>query len=342
MAIIPKNRLDGEDVRTLTERLLREHLSFEVEGYKVTTSMVLNVLLKAAIEQRSIDAVCADLVGVVDGNTLREALNRTLTVEQLRQHEVEFNAALAACIPAPMPRQGLEMALDFHDEPFYGHTEALRAYTVRGEARAGTTYFWRIATLYVLWRGVRVTLALTYVLPQESRLSILQRLLQRRTELGFRPKVLYLDKGFCQGEIITYLQEADLPAVIACSIRGPYAGVAKPIAPATPSPMAPARTWRWSPPSNATEKLANRSGPGWSTFWSIWTGQPGKHNSGIVVVSVSNPPIVNCGRCEPTPTRATRRCASSIWRWPCCWWISGSFCVASAAVSSPRDPFVWT
>src|SRR3989304_8636312 len=131
MGMIPKNQLNGEDVRTLTERLLREHLSLAIEGYKVTTSMVLNVLLKAAIEQRSIDAVCADLAEVVDGNTLREALNRALTVEQLRQHEAEFNAALATCIPDPMPRQGLEMALDFHDEPFYGHTEVLRAYTVR-------------------------------------------------------------------------------------------------------------------------------------------------------------------------------------------------------------------
>jgi hypothetical protein len=40
MTMIPKNRLAGEDVRALTERLLHEHLSFVVEGYKVTTSMV--------------------------------------------------------------------------------------------------------------------------------------------------------------------------------------------------------------------------------------------------------------------------------------------------------------
>jgi hypothetical protein len=92
---------------------------------------------------------------------------------------------------------------------------------VRGEAREGTTRFWRIATLYVIWRGVRVTLALTYVLPQEGTLSILRRLLNRQTDLGFRSKVLYLDKGFCHGKIITYLQdEARLPAIIACPIRG--------------------------------------------------------------------------------------------------------------------------
>jgi len=221
MGMILKNRLNAEDVREVAEKLLSEHLSFEVDGYKVTTSMVLNVLLKAAVEKRSIEAVCEDLEEVVDGNTLREAVNRTLKVEELRQHEAEFNAALAACIPVEMPRQGLELAIDFHDEPFYGSSESLRTYTVRGEAHEGTTYFWRIATLYGIWRGGRVTLALTYVLPKESTLSVVQRLLQRRAVLGFTPTVLYLDKGFCSGDIITYLQEeARLPTVIACPIRG--------------------------------------------------------------------------------------------------------------------------
>jgi hypothetical protein len=40
-----------------------------------------------------------------------------------------------------------------------------------------------------LSRGVHLTLALTYVLPKESTLSILQRLLKRREELGFRPNM---------------------------------------------------------------------------------------------------------------------------------------------------------
>jgi putative transposase len=220
MEIIHANTLKAEDVRELTEQRLREHLSFEVEGYRLSTSMVLNVLLKAAIENRSIEAVCGDLVEVVDSNTLREALNRALTVEELRQHESEFNAALGSCLPCHMPRRGLEMAIDFHDEPFYGKSEGLRGYTVRGEAREGTTYFWRIASLYVMWRGVRFTLALTYVLPQEKTLYILERLLKRQEELGFRPKVLYLDKGFSRGDIIRYLQEANVPAIIACPIRG--------------------------------------------------------------------------------------------------------------------------
>lgn len=127
MGIILQNKLNAEDVRELAEKLLCDHRSIEVEGCKITTSMGLNVLLKAAVEKRSIEAVCADLGEVVDSNTLREAVNRTLRAEELRQHEAEFNAMLAACIPNMMPKQDLEMAIDFHDEPFYGQSKTLRA-----------------------------------------------------------------------------------------------------------------------------------------------------------------------------------------------------------------------
>jgi putative transposase len=221
MIIITKNKLNAEQVRKTTETLLQEQLkSLKTEGYKISTSMVLNILLKAAIEKSSIEAVCADLADVVDSNTVREAVNRALTVDDLRQHEAEFNAALVRCLPVEMPKQGLEMVIDCHDEPYYGKSESIRSYTCRGEANDGTTYFWRIASLYVIWRGVRLTLALTYVLPSEKLLTIVQRLLKRQSELGFRLKVLYLDKGFCSGDIINYLQTAPLPALIACPIRG--------------------------------------------------------------------------------------------------------------------------
>ena len=221
MQIVAKSKLEAEDVRELAEELLRkQRVCLQAEGYKITTDMVLNVLMKAAVEQRSIDAVCADLENVVDGNTLREAINRSLKVEDVRQHEAEFNAALAECIPAQMPRRGLEMAIDFHNEPFYGKTEALRDYTCRGEAQDGTTYFWRIASLYVIWRGVRITLALTYGLPKESPLNVVKRLLERRKAVGFRASVLYLDKGFCCVEVVKYLQAIHESAVLACTVRG--------------------------------------------------------------------------------------------------------------------------
>jgi putative transposase len=116
------------------------------------------------------------------------------------------------------------MALDLHDEPFYGKTPELRTYACRGEAKEGTPHFYRIATLYVLWRQVRVTLAMTYVLPEDSNLSVVQRLTQRMQQLGFGPGVLYMDKEFCEGPIVRYLTKVKIPSVLACTIRGTDGG----------------------------------------------------------------------------------------------------------------------
>ncbi len=222
--MVPKDQLTAEDVRQMAEQVLREHLTVNINGYKWDTASVLNVLMKAAIDGQSVESVCADLSEVAGSNALREHLNRVLDVYDLRRHEVEMNAGLAACFPADLPPVGREMALDLHDEPFYGHTPELRTYACRGEAKEGTTYFYRVASLYVMWRQVRVTLVVTYVLPEDSNLSVVQRLLQRMQQLGFRPSVLYADKEFCEGPIIAFLRQVRIPAVIACPIRGKTGG----------------------------------------------------------------------------------------------------------------------
>jgi putative transposase len=76
-----------------------------------------------------------------------------------------------------------------------------------------------------MWRQVRWTLAVTYVLPEDRTEGVVQRLLERMQQLGLRPRVLYMDKGFCTGAVITYLQQQCIPALIACPIRGKKGGI---------------------------------------------------------------------------------------------------------------------
>lgn len=75
-----------------------------------------------------------------------------------------------------------------------------------------------------MWRDVRLTLAITYVLPEHSTLEVVQRLWQRLTSLGFSRMTLFLDKGFCCGEVLRYLQAQHQPAILACAIRGKAGG----------------------------------------------------------------------------------------------------------------------
>jgi putative transposase len=133
---------------------------------------------------------------VADSNPIREYLNQAIRMGTFREREQQLNAALGSCIPQAMPRIGIEIAIDFHDEPFYGKGTGMRGVTVRGLAKKGTTHFVRIATAYVIWRQVRLTLALRFVLPGETALETLEFLLQHLKKLGFSSKVLYLDKGF--------------------------------------------------------------------------------------------------------------------------------------------------
>lgn len=223
--MIAEYALNGEAVRGMMLDRMEAHLSLKTEGYRSSTEQTMNLLLKAVAEGSSLEAVCADSCGVVDSNTLREQLNVALDVVELRQQEAEMNAALQAAIPPGMPRGGLEVAIDSHDEPFYGKTPELRAYTCKTRAKAGTTRFFRIASAYVIWREVRLTLALTYVLPQDTLPEVVDTLLTRLKRVDLHATVLYLDKGFCSGEVIRSLQCTQQAAVLACPIRGKTGGI---------------------------------------------------------------------------------------------------------------------
>lgn len=222
--MIHQNELKAEDIRTYTQQVIKQHLPLQVQGYRCDTDMIIDVILKASAENSSLEAASADLEGVADSNTIREYLNAALEVEQLREQEKEMNDALAESIPSAMQRTQVEVAIDFHDEPCYGKQEALRKVTCHGQAKKGTTHFVRIATAYVIWKQVRLTLAVRYVLPEEETLGVLQFLWQRLHALGIISRVLYLDKGFASGPVVRYLQEQHQPAIIACPIRGKDGG----------------------------------------------------------------------------------------------------------------------
>lgn len=222
--MITQSELTAQDIRETMQAVAQEHLPLEAAGYISTSAMLYDVLMKAASEGISLDAACRDLETSASGNRIRELLNGQLSVEQLREHEEQINAALAARLPRQLQERRVEAAVDEHDEPFYGKTESLLQYTVRSRAKQGTTHFFRICSLYVIYRQMRLTLAVAFVLPEEKTASVVCRLHQRVQALGVQIGVLYLDRGFCSGPVIAYLTAIKQPSVLACTIRGKSGG----------------------------------------------------------------------------------------------------------------------
>lgn len=78
----------------------------------------------------------------------------------------------------------------------------------------GTTRFLRLATVYVLGKHGRITLAITPVRPGESHSAVLNRLLHRVRMIGVRVERLWLDRGFATAAVVACRRDLRLTAVI--------------------------------------------------------------------------------------------------------------------------------
>jgi putative transposase len=212
--------LSAEATREATIKCLQEHLPIEVAGTKATTEMVLEVLVHAASKGQSIEASCAELSGSADSNTLREYVNEAFQVELLEDLEVRVNKALHSQLPKKVRKHCRDMTIDLHDQPFYGQNEGLLKYASRGQAKVGTTYFYRIASIYVMLKGVRVTLGVVFVHAQMRLAECVLRLLEQVKAQKIKLGCLFLDRGFASIEVYQCLKHRRIPALIACPIRG--------------------------------------------------------------------------------------------------------------------------
>ena len=216
--------LSAPQVHQQVSVLIDQHLGLEEDGYSCDSQMLSDVLVKASVEQASIEETCNDLYAVSSGHTVRNHLNEQLPVEKLTEIECKVNTALQTDLPRWLWQHKLEMAIDEHDEPFYGRHADLLKYACRGKAKAGTTYFYRVATLYVVHNKVPTTVAITFVCPEDTAVAVIKRLLKYAKGLGLRWDCLYLDKGFCSIPVMRYLQQMKYAALIACPIRGKQGG----------------------------------------------------------------------------------------------------------------------
>jgi len=216
--------LTDRKVLAETRTCLEQHVPLSANGYECTTEDLYQVLLGASVQCSTIEAVCRELVGTPVGNTVRGYLNEQLCVEYLSTLEDQLNQALAAYVPQRIRRKPQVLAMDLHDRPYYGKTTQEEGLWVRGRARDGTTRFYRIASAYVVLKGLRFTLAIRFVLPGDKPVKIIQHLWQRVAALFIPVKHLLLDRGFAGIDVQDYLDQQGIPSIIACPIRGKQGG----------------------------------------------------------------------------------------------------------------------
>jgi hypothetical protein len=107
----------------------------------------------------------------------------------------------------------------------YGEPSPSEApYIYRSQAKSGTCSFYAYATVYVIKKNKRVTLAIKAVQQQNTLVAIITYLLALIEPLNLKVERLYLDREFFCVPVIRWLQALDIPFEMPVIIRGKHGG----------------------------------------------------------------------------------------------------------------------
>lgn len=251
------------DSKTLDEVIdvLNDNLDIHMQG-ACDKKTLLEILVRAASLSDSIEHTCKTIEDVPGANNIRYHLEK---LDDMEKTEESLNQALKSRIPPRIRKGKLKIAIDLNLIPYYGvPSEAEAPYIYRGQAKSGTCSFYAYATVYVISKGRRITLALHAVQRDETMVCIITRLLDRISELEVKIKRLYLDRGFYSVPVIRWLQVNDIPYEMPVIIRGKQNG--------TRSLVNKKRTYK-------TPYTMNSNSYGSVTFevWVVGTYYKGKH-----------------------------------------------------------------
>jgi hypothetical protein len=217
-----QSMLTSSDVQSVASGLLVRHLGLRDYKRCCPVCTLLAVLFTACSRLSSLFACCFHLKDAPSHESVRKALHANLpAIDEL---ERRLNRALAACISRPLRRHLCRVkrtvAVDLHLKPYHGKHQDDPNELVRGQAKSGTSHFHAYATAYLILKGQRFTLALTYVRAGEKIEDVLKRLMRRCAVLQVKVGLVLLDRGFWKVAVIRYLQAARYPFLMPVIARG--------------------------------------------------------------------------------------------------------------------------
>lgn len=211
------------DNQTLNEvvNCLTENIPIQSQG-KCEQKNIFEILIRAATQRDSIENTTKILKNVPTSNDIRYHLEKYTDINSL---ESDLNAALQSRLPDGIRQGKQKIAIDFNLIPYYGEPSPSEApYIYRSQAKSGTCSFYAYATVYVIKKNKRVTLAIKAVQQQNTLVAIITYLLALIEPLKLKIERLYLDREFFCVPVIRWLQALDIPFEMPVIIRGKHKG----------------------------------------------------------------------------------------------------------------------
>lgn len=222
----PQNKqLHAAEVYQIVSETLQEHFHLDMSERRYAVEDIWDVLIAASVERVTVEMASQLLENAPTGNTVRAIVKEMLANEgDLAALEASMNALLQRRLPKNLLHSRLPGAIDITEIPYHGQHQTEEETVRRSRAKSGTTHFYCFATLYVVKKNKRYTLAITLMRRSDKAQDVLDRLLRQGKALGLRLKRLYLDRGFDNNGIVTYLKPQPFPTIIPLVIRGKQGG----------------------------------------------------------------------------------------------------------------------
>lgn len=212
---------DSETLDEIIECLM-ENFSIETQGL-CDQQTLFEILIKAASSGDSIENTAKLLKNVPTANDIRYHLNKINNFEEL---ESQINQALKSRIPLGLKKGCLKIAIDLNLICYYGKPKSEELpYIYRSQNKSGTCSFYAYATLYVISKNKRVTLAIRGIRRLDTSVAIITYLLAELDSLKINVKKLYLDRGFFNTPVIRWLQALDIPFMMPAIKTGKSGGI---------------------------------------------------------------------------------------------------------------------
>src|SRR5216683_2809800 len=215
-----QSTLSCKDVCDLATTILLGALGiigWVASGGAVSPATLVQLLVRAGAERRSVDAIARLAQNLASAETIRQTLLRLLP-RTTAEFEPAIREALHQRLPKALSRRPRTMAIDFHNKPYYGSKKTPGI--CRSQVKASTNRFFVYATLLVIRRGLTFTVGLVPVVPGEEKTAIINQLLQQAAAKGLKPRRLLLDRGFYGAQVIWHLQQQNIPFVMPMIRRG--------------------------------------------------------------------------------------------------------------------------
>jgi putative transposase len=211
------------DTETLEEVVscLTEYIPISSQGF-CDQQTIFEILIRAASQRDSLENTSKTLKNAPSSNDIRYHLEKYDNLETL---ESQLNQALQSRLPSRIYQGHHKVAIDLNLIPYYGNPSPEELpYIYRSQAKNGTCSFYAYATLYVIKKGKRVTLAIKAVRYSDTLVAVITYLLALISPLQLKIKQLYLDRGFFCVPVIRWLQTLNIPFVMPVIIRGKQGG----------------------------------------------------------------------------------------------------------------------